>query len=267
LNLNLNMAMTMRQIPFVPLSVPSQHLTGLYFGIGDGVAFQGLFDSGSDSVMLPSFVARDANIDLTYRKVGVLHRYGNTFVKYHAPVEVVDGPSVVTTVNVGDFLPALVPPQIYTPHWSIEFTARGVRFLPKRVGALPFKPAYDSHGRPDFSIQLLDFAITGEPGTTFEAVLDSGTNDAASLSHTTARQIGIERFPRGPSIKHDDPHDIHKYDLGLYYLPLTLGGFSFVMPTEVWSEHTSIIPAELLLAQGFRIVLSETSIDFTRGRM
>jgi hypothetical protein len=202
---------------------------------------------------------------LTCPRLGVKHRYENTFVKYRAPLEVIDGPTIITTVAVGDFLPALVPPQIYTPYWSIEFTAGGVRFLPKRVGALPFKPAYDSHGRPDFSIQLLDFAITGEPGMTFESVLDTGTNDAASLSRTTARQIGIERFPRGRSIEHNDPRDIHKYDPGLYYLPLTLGGLSFVVPAEVWSESTNIIPAELLLAQGFRIVLSDRSIDFTRG--
>jgi len=93
----MNMGITMRQIPFVPLSVPSQHLTGLYFGI-NGVAFHALFDSGSDGVLLPTFVARDANIDLTYKKVGIEHRFGGgTFTRYRAPLEVVDGPSVVTT--------------------------------------------------------------------------------------------------------------------------------------------------------------------------
>jgi hypothetical protein len=118
-----------RQSPFVPLSVPYTHLTGLYFGI-NGVAFHALFDSGSDGVVLPTFVTRDANIDLRYRKMGTVHRFGQDFVRYRAPIEVVDGPSVVTTVDVSDFLPALVPPQIFTPYWSIEFTAAGVRFMP-----------------------------------------------------------------------------------------------------------------------------------------
>src|SRR5215469_18912807 len=47
-------------------------------------------------------------MDLTYRKTGVQHRYGNTYVGYRAPLEVVDFPhppalAVVTTVHVGDF--------------------------------------------------------------------------------------------------------------------------------------------------------------------
>lgn len=200
-------------------------------------------------------------MDLTYRKAGVQHRYGNTYVGYRAPLEVVGFPHpVVTTVHVGNFLPALVPPQTYTPYWSIEFTARGVRFLPKRIGAFPYKKRVTFSPRTP----ILDFAIT-DSGMIFEALLDTGTNDTASLTRATAHKIGIERFPMGRSKKHDDdPHDIHnKYDPGLYYLPLTLGGYSFVMPTEVWNEHTNIIPAELLLAQGFRIILSERSVDIS----
>jgi hypothetical protein len=230
-----------------------------------------LFDSGSDSVIIPEFVSRDAKIDLTYRNVGVQHRYGQSFVGYRAPLEVVGFSQlhlhpVVTTVNVGYFLPALVPPQIYTPFWSIEFSTGGVRFLPKRAGTLPFKPTYDSaNGIPDFTSPLLDFTITGEEEMEFEAVLDTGSSSTALLSHTTANKIGIERFPVGEDKRHNDPNDIHKYDftIGTHYLPLTLGGFSFEMPTMVWNEQTNKIPTELLLAQGFRTILNERSADIS----
>jgi hypothetical protein len=266
MNIN-NMYLYPRKISYVPFSVPSTHLTGLYFSI-NSVAFHGLFDSGADWVVIPRFVARDAKIDLTYRKIGVVHRFGDTFTRYRAPLGVVDGPTVVTTVAVGDFLPALVPPQIYLPHWSIEFTAHGVRFLPKRVGAIPYSPYPNSWGIP-FNAPILDFSITGE-NTKFPAVLDTGSYESASISRDTASQIGIERFPAGKSIVEPLAHDINKYDsgAGLHYLPLTLGGseLSFVVPTQVWSNHANVIPAELLLTQGLRIILSERSIDITKER-
>lgn len=264
--MNINMYLYPKKISYVPFSVPSPHLTGLYFSI-NGVAFHGLFDSGSDGVVIPTFVARDAKIDLTYRKIGVVHRFGSTFTTYRAPLGVVDGPTVVTTVAIGDFLPALVPPQIYLPHWSIEFTARGVRFLPKRMGTIPYSPYPKTWGIP-FNAPILDFSITGdEETTTFPAVLDTGSYESASISRATANQIGIERFPVGKSVVEPLAHSIHKYDPGLHYLPLTLGGngLSFVVPAQVWADHhANVIPAELLLTQDLRIILSERSVDITR---
>jgi len=85
--ISINMSLG-RQISFVPLSIPSPPLTGLYFSV-NGVAFHGLFDSGSDGVVIPTFVARDIKMDLTYRKNGVVHRFGETFTTYRAPFSII----------------------------------------------------------------------------------------------------------------------------------------------------------------------------------
>jgi hypothetical protein len=132
---------------------------------------------------------------------------------------------------------------------------------------IPYSPYPKSWGIP-FNAPILDFSITGEEEETtrFPAVLDTGSYETASISRVTASQIGIERFPAGKSIEPLD-HSINKYDpgAGLHYLPLTVAGFSFVVPAEVWSNHhANVIPAELLLTQGLRMILSEGSVDITR---
>lgn len=250
-------------IPFTPLSVPSPHVTGLYFGINN-VAFHGLFDTGSDEVVIPDFVAREAKLDLTYKKTGVTHKNGDAFIKYHAPLTVlgfsaihpITAATTTTSMVVGQFLPPLVPPQIYLPFYSIRFTAQGVQFLPKRIGSIPFKKYNDT--RPVF-----DFSVRGGGGEEFQAFFDTGS-DTSTLSPKTAREIRIERFPRGPDQKLL-PNDIHKYaSKKQYYVPITLENmFSFTTLTGVMmNENDNIISAEQALLQGLRMTLSEYSADF-----
>jgi hypothetical protein len=97
INMSMNSSMRPRQIIFIPISVPSNHVAGLYFSI-NSVAFHALFDSGSDCVVIPTFVARDMKMDLTYRKIGVVHRFGETFTTYRAPLGVVGLPYHPTVV-------------------------------------------------------------------------------------------------------------------------------------------------------------------------
>lgn len=252
-------------IPFTPLSVPSPHITGLYFGVNN-VAFHGLFDTGSDEVVIPDFVGREAKLDLTYKKTGIIHKNGDVFIKYHAPLTVLGFSAIhpittavaPTSMAVGQFLPALVPPQIYMPFYSIRFTAQGVRFLPKRIGSIPFKKYNDA--RPVF-----DFSVRGGGGEeVFQAYFDTGS-DTSTLSPKTAREIHIERFPRGPDMP-VLPNDIHKYaSRKQYYVPITLENmFSFTTLTGVMmmNGNDNIISAEQALLQGLRMTLSENSADF-----